>query len=334
MKSVFRAATLLLLAGCEAAIVRPTSPSIDPSDLRDNAIGPNASEPSWRDLIRHTMLQPPDRCTHPGASRDGRFFVHVTTEFDSNLQIALRDTAGGAASQLTHHSGDSLFPRVSPDGKLLAYACNRDGSFDIFVTRIDAPAAVSQVTFDSIDEIAPSWSPDGRRLVFSARTASGVWQIVIVDVATRVKTFLGPGLYPDWSPSIEDPWICFQSQPRAPDARSAVWCVRPDGTNLREIAGDKQRGWSAINPRFSPDGRWICYATVRKSRESRSFGASDEADDVWIIRPDGTLDTRLTDDLSAEWWPSWGGDRIFFVSNRDGARNIYSVQPRPLAEDP
>jgi tricorn protease-like protein len=67
--------------------------------------------------------------------------------------------------------------------------------------------------------------------------------------------------------------------------------------------------------------------------ESRIFGIPDEADDVWIIRPDGTFDMRLTDELSAEWWPAWGGDRVFFVTNRDGMQNICSVKVKPLEDD-
>lgn len=320
------------LAACESS--PPEQLRLDPNDLRDNPIAANAAEPPWHDLMRHTMLQPPARAWHPAASSDGRFFAHATNEFGPRFQIALRSSEGAAPTQITNNAGDNLFPSLSPDGKLLAYACNRDGSWDIYVTRVDAPAAVSQLTFEAQDDIAPAWSPDGRKIVYCTLVGNGVWQIVIVDVASRVKTFLGPGLYPHWSPSMEDPWICFQSQPRAPNGRSGVWVTRPDGTGLREVVSDKQRSWSAINPHFSPDGRWIAYATVRKSTESRAFGLVEEADDIWIIRPDGTYDTRLTDDLAAESWPAWGGDRVFFVSKRDGAQNIYSVRPGPLGEGP
>ena len=41
-----------------------------------------------------------------------------------------------------------------------------------------------------------------------------------------------------------------------------------------------------------------------------------------------------TDELTAEWWPAFGKNRVFFVSNRDGgAPNIWSVQVKPL-DDP
>lgn len=334
------AVLLLFLTGCMpgSRLSTPASsderkpPSWSVDDLRDNAIGPNAAEPPWRDLTRHTSIPAPGRATHPSPSPDEKFFLYATSEFGPRFQIARRETDGVAATQLTHNGGDNVFPRVSPDGTRFAYASNKDGSYDLYVARIDAPLSVTQVTFEEGDDVAPSWAPDGKRLVYS-RNVGGVWQLVIVDVGTRVKTFLGPGLYPDWSPDRSDEWIAFQSQPRAAGGRSGVWIVRPDGTSLREVVSDKAHGWSAMNPKFSQKGRWIAYSTATRSPESRAFGGPDEADDVWVIRPDGTYDTRLTDELSAEWWPSWGKSRVFFVSNRGGgAPNVWSVQVKPLDE--
>jgi tricorn protease-like protein len=71
---------------------------------------------------------------------------------------------------------------------------------------------------------------------------------------------------------------------------------------------------------------------VNKSYESQKFGEPTEADDIWIVRNDGAYNMRLTDDLSAEWWPAWGGDRVFFVTNRGGMQNICSVRVKPLED--
>lgn len=329
---------LLLATGCAlgSPSAKPATaprPDLAVDDLRDNAIGPAAAEPPWLDLLRHTSISGSGKATHPGPSRDGARFVYATTEFGSRPQIALRETDGVAPVRLTAEA-DNLFPRISPDGQRFAWASNRGGKgFDIYVARLDAPFAVSRLTHDEGDDIAPSWSPDGRKIVYAHGRADGVWQLVIVDVGTRLKTYLGPGLYPDWSPDAANPLIAFQSQPKEAGGRSGVWVVGTDGRRPREVVGDKTGVWSAVQPRFSPDGRWIAYATVNKSTESRVFGAPDQADDVWIIRPDGTYDTRLTDDLSAESWPAWGGSRVFFTSTRElGAPNVWSVQVKPLEE--
>ncbi len=335
MRFRFSFAPLLLLVGCEALVGKPTPQPADlrPDDLRDNAIPAGAAEPAWRDLMRHTAIPEPGKALHPSVSRDGSMLAYSTTEFGPTAQVALKSAQGAAPMQITRNGGDNLFPRLSPDGRLLAYASNQGGNYDLYVARVDAPMSPMQVTFEAADEVAPSWSPDGKHLAYCARTPEGVWQLVLVDIGSRVKTFLGAGVYPDWSPDEKDPWICFQSQPRSPGGRTSVWAVRPDGTQLREVVGDRAQAWSAFNPRFSPDGRWIAYATLRRSPESRAWGDPEAADDIWIIRPDGTLDMRLTDDLSPEWWPTWGGDRLFFVSRRKGGQNIFSVKVKPLEDD-
>jgi Tol biopolymer transport system component len=335
MKHAWGIPIVLILAACTSAPPErdpKARPPMGGDDVKDHVMPLNAAEPPWRDLIRHTVLPPPGKAMHPAPSLDGAFFAYATTEFGPKLQIAMRETYDASPMQLTSNGGDNLFPRVSPDGKHVAYASNRDGNWDIYVTRIDSPGSVTQVTFEPGDDIAPSWSPDGKKLVYSSRTDAGVWQIVIVDVGSRVKTYLGAGIYPDWSPNPKSSWITFQSLPKSPGGRSGVWCVRPDGTGLREIVADKSQTWSAINPHFSPDGKWIAYATVNKSVESRMFGVPNEADDIWIVRVDGTYPMRLTDELSAEWWPAWGGDRVFFVTNRGGMQNICSVRVKPLED--
>lgn len=333
-------ALALVLTVAAAACQGSPPPEKDPKarppmggdDVKDHTMPLNAAEPPWRDIIRHTVLPLPGKAMHPAPSPDGAFFAYATTEFGPKLQIAMRETFDASPLQITANSGDNLFPSVSPDGKHIAYASNRDGNWDIYVARIDSPGSVTQVTFEPTDDIAPSWSPDGKKLVYASKTDAGVWQLVIVDVGTRIKTYLGAGIYPSWSPDAKRPLIAFQSLPRTAGGRSGVWAVKPDGTGLREIVGDKGHSWSAINPHFSPDGRWIAYATVNKSVESRNFGVPFEADDIWIVRADGTYPMRLTDELSAEWWPAWGGDRVFFVTNRGGMQNICSVRVKPLED--
>ncbi len=313
---------------------RPVTGPQDVEDLKDNPLPPLSAEPAWRDLVQHTRLLPPARILHPAPSADGKFVAYATSEFGPKTQIVVRDAAAATSVQVTLNGGENLFPRISPCGRLVAYASNREGNWDIYLARLDAPAVVTQVTLEGTDDICPAWSPDGKRLVYASRTGEGPWQIVLTDIASRVKTFLGAGLYPDWSPDPKDPWICFQSQPRDAGGRSAVWVVRPDGTGLREIAGDKGRTWSALHPRYSPCGKWIVYASLRKSPEARLFGAPADADDLWIIRPDGTCEMRLTEEPSGESWPAWGGGRIFFISTRDGARNLYSLGVKPLEDHP
>ena len=310
-----------------------TPPPRRVDDPVPGGVGETLMMPAWEEMIQHTRISAPGKAMQPSASRDGKRFVYASTETSSNSQIFLRATDGVTPTRLTNNNATNLFPRLSPDGSRVAFASDISGNWDIYILRVDAPATWMQVTSSPCDDIGPSWSPDGQRLVYGSKTAAGFWQLVIVDIATGIPTFLGPGMNPDWSPhpKKDEQWIAFQSQPRGAE-KCSLWIVRPDGSDLQEIVADRHKDWSAIQPRWSTDGAWIAYATVRRSIESKTYGEEGEADDIWIVRPDGRFDTRLTDEIAAEWWPAWGGDRLFFASRRDGFQNIYSVRPKPLDE--
>lgn len=309
-----RFAFLALLASC-AAPVEPSPDSNEPGTIPDGTM-----TQMYDQLTQHTQLASSGHASHPSASKDGRFFVYASTETTSKPQIFLRLTEGVAPTQLTSNNSNNLYPRLSPDGKRVAFASDIAGNWDIYVINLAAPAMWTQVTQSKNDDIAPSWSPDGKKIVYASKQLSGAWQLIIVDVGTGIPTYLGWGLYPDWSPDGE--WIAYQGQPRA-NFKTSIWLIRPDGTDNREIVADREKHWAALVPRWSTDGQWIAYTSVRR-------GLAVEADDIYVIRPDGTYDTRVTEDLSAESWASWGGNRIFFISNRDGHENIYSARPKAL----
>ncbi|HEY0840461.1 MAG TPA: BamA/TamA family outer membrane protein, partial [Vulgatibacter sp.] len=59
-------------------------------------------------------------------------------------------------------------PRLSPDGRLVAFSCSRDGpGRDIVVVPAEGGAAL-WVTDDDASDIDPAWMPDGSAIVFSS----------------------------------------------------------------------------------------------------------------------------------------------------------------------
>ena len=46
-------------------------------------------------------------------------------------------TAGGTATRLTIHEAQDTKPRVSPDGKWIAFSSERSGGYDVYVMSID-----------------------------------------------------------------------------------------------------------------------------------------------------------------------------------------------------
>ncbi len=93
--------------------------------------------------------------------------------FDYRGDIWIAPTDGkGIARRLTIHEAQDTLPRVSPDGKQVAFSSRRDGGYDIFVVGIEG-GVPKRVTFHGGPEILCDWSPDGKRLLFmTARSPS------------------------------------------------------------------------------------------------------------------------------------------------------------------
>ena len=88
--------------------------------------------------------------------------------------------------------------------------------------------------------------------------------------------------------------------------------------------------WAAVTPSWSADGERLVFAAVAKNLDRQ--GNDQEADDIWIVRRDGTELQQVTEDPSSDWSPIWtrlqGEERIFFVSDRSGTPNLWSIQVR------
>ena len=73
-------------------------------------------------------------------------------------------TAGGLARPITTGTPREREPHFSPDGKRIAFASDREGSFQLYV--MDATGgAPEQITFHSAGYALEGWFPDGKSLL-------------------------------------------------------------------------------------------------------------------------------------------------------------------------
>ncbi|MEO6520880.1 MAG: S41 family peptidase [Mucilaginibacter sp.] len=78
------------------------------------------------------------------------------------------DIAGQtAAVRLTAMQGNEINPRVSPDGKWLAFSSNQFGNNDIYVMSL-AGGDVKQLTFNENNDELDSWSWDSKTIYFTS----------------------------------------------------------------------------------------------------------------------------------------------------------------------
>ncbi len=99
------------------------------------------------------------RARYPAPSPDGKTLVF---SYMGDLWIA--DAAGGAARRLTIHPSTDTTPLFSPDGKTIAFASNRNGSYNVYLMPVEG-GAPQRLTFGSSAEYPDSFSPDGKWLL-------------------------------------------------------------------------------------------------------------------------------------------------------------------------
>src|ERR1700736_1831406 len=99
---------------------------------------------------------------YPAISSDGR---RIAFGFEGHLFIV--PSAGGIAQSLTTGPAHDTRPVWSPDGKLIAYASDRYGHYNVFLISVEG-GPDRRLTSYSTDEIPSGFTPDGKYVLFSA----------------------------------------------------------------------------------------------------------------------------------------------------------------------
>jgi len=74
---------------------------------------------------------------------------------------------GGNASRITALDGEEINPRLSPDGKWLAFSSNQYGNYDVYVMPAEG-GTIKQLTFHTGRDEMESWSWDSKTIYFTS----------------------------------------------------------------------------------------------------------------------------------------------------------------------
>ena len=98
----------------------------------------------------------------PAISPDGK---QIVFSYDNDLWTVA--SGGGVATRLTGLPGAETYPRISPDGRWLAFANNQNGNGDIYVMPL-AGGEIRQLTYLDAAEQPSSWSWDAQWIYFTS----------------------------------------------------------------------------------------------------------------------------------------------------------------------
>jgi Tol biopolymer transport system component len=230
----------------------------------------------------------------------GSLLFHSNMDGDNEIYLIKQSNI----TQLTDNTWNDEYPVWSPDGQSIAFTANPDGHYDIFFMKADG-SNIIRLTTTKDQEKEPAWFPDGNNIAYSIETKKlirkqlALWR---VDTRTKKSERLIPGY----------------------NKNHAIPNVSPIG-NLLTFTGKKAMGWDAAvydmqkkDMKFLDEGGKSCRARFSKDGKKLAYVSSkaDGKGDIWIMNPDGTGKTRLTErDETYDYFPAWSPDNKFVVFN-------------------
>jgi Tol biopolymer transport system component len=228
-----------------------------------------------------------------------------------NHEILALSLPGMEQRRLTDHPHADFFPRVSPDGKKLAFCrsqlewvSQRDVlAWDLMLMDLGS-GATSVVATDSV---APSWSSDGRFLYYQHR-GSEVMEYSLATGSHRLLFKSGIAPIPEGS-TINEPAYNPLSGQLAAAFRGSLRVI-----TLFSASGKGTAVSDGCETAWSPDYSFLYYVQDRSGNKGTSIRKYDPAmgrSSLWLDVPG---------EWSHEYFPklSWDGDYLVFGASTGG----------------
>jgi tricorn protease len=196
-------------------------------------------------------------------------------------------STGGDARRLTSHEGLELFPKLSPDGRHVAFSGEYGGNRQVFVIPVEGGTPRQLTWYNDVGPMPPrggfdyqvmDWTPDGKHVLFRGNRL---------------------------------PWGVRMGRP---------YLVPVDGGMETPLAVTESGGGM-----LSPDGKKLVYTPI--SREFRTWKRykGGRAQNVWIYDLETNAAEQISDWEGTDNQPVWVGDTVYYTSDRDKGRlNLFA----------
>ena len=232
-------------------------------------------------------------------------------------------------TRLTYDAGVTSRPDISPDGKFVVYASDRDDqkNLDLYLQQIPSGNPVRLTSTDE-DENEPAFSPDGASIAFSStRNGGGIY--IMPALGGEPRLLVRGGHWPKFSPDGSSIAYCtspFSTGDPFAASSSRSFVIPVGGGVPLQIAPEFQ---AVREPLWSPDGKRILFL-------GQAPGDSPVANrrGYWVVPVEGGKPVRSDFALAEGLIASWKQDGLYFVkyddalnrvSNPHDARSIYRL---------
>jgi TolB protein len=227
-------------------------------------------------------------------------------------------------TRLTSGQWSDIDPALSPDGKRIAFASNRDGFWNLYTLDI-LSGKVAQLTNDHNYNAAPTWSPDLAWITYETYQ-NGNLQIALLSLNNPGQKSIiltsdsSTNHSPAWAPNGRQ--IAFVSN-RTGDADVWLADLNKIGTDrFTDISQTPQATES--HPVWNSDGSQLAWASA----------STQNVDNSGIYVWDSTQPNRPSKWVGDGDWPAWNTHGNEIVAGVTGANQqlitAYTTQGNPL----
>lgn len=201
-------------------------------------------------------------------------------------------STGGTARKLTNDIGMEMFARFSPDGRNIAFTAQYDGNTEVYLMPAEGgvPKRLTYTATLDRDDVSDRMGPNNIVMSWKDNTS-------IVYRSRRIE-------FNDW--------------------KGQLFLASVNG-GIPEQLPVPRGGWNS----FSPDGKKMAYNRIFREFRTWKRYRGGQADDIWIYDFATKRIENITNDPAQDIFPMWSGNRIYFISDRDGRDknkrlNLYS----------
>ncbi|MGB7769368.1 MAG: biopolymer transporter Tol [Verrucomicrobiia bacterium] len=205
------------------------------------------------------FVSPDDAQYQISGSSSGTVQGRVVDRFSKNTMLS-RSYTGSTLRQQAHAFADDIVQAITgkqgiAQTKITFKVQAPDGDGKIYVADFDGHNAQA-ITPDNTIVAAPAWAP-GRTVLYYTSYKLGNPDIFYHNLVTGQRRVIAgySGLNTSAAVSPDGTKVAMiLSRSGSPE----VWLCNPDGSGLKQLTSTPE---GASSPCWSPDGRWICFAT-------------------------------------------------------------------------
>ena len=229
----------------------------------------------------------------------------------------------------------NIAPAISPDGKYLMFLSERDVlNIDLFLADASTGKILKKISsaqrashIDALDfiESAGTWSPDGSQFAYVVYS-QGVNKLIMLDVfknkivneveLSGVPAFANPSWSPDGNRIVVSGLV---------QGKTDLYCYDLQEKRIKKLTNDH---YANIQPAWSPDGNFVAFVSDRLSQQHGKTHGKYTFNIAYVDVSSGQV-TALdffygANNFNPVFSPD--GHSIYFLSDRDGFRNLYRYE--------